>query len=297
MPTSPLPSPAPHDVAVLDTHLHYVEQGAGTAVVFLHGNPTSSYLWRDVLPAVAQRAHGIAPDLVGMGASGKPDIAYRFQDHARYLDAFLDALHLDRVVLVGTDWGGALALDWGARHPGRARGVVVFETFLRPMHWSDWPPQGAALFRALRTPGAGEKLVIEDNGFLPQSLAFGVKRGLRPEERAIYEAPFAEPKARKPMLQWPREIPIDGEPADVAAVVERYGAWAATPASGPKLLLTFEAPSVLVSAATVDWARATFANLEIERLGPAGHHAPEDQPEAIGASIAAWLERHRLLDP
>ena len=140
-------------VPVLDSSLAYQDVGTGSTVVFLHGNPLSSRVWRNVLPGVAQRARCLAPDLIGMGDSGKPDIAYRFVDHARYLDAWFDALALRDVVLVGYDWGGALALDWAARHPDRVRGLVVFETFLRPMSWSEWTPQGAELFRALRTPG------------------------------------------------------------------------------------------------------------------------------------------------
>lgn len=283
------------DVPVLDSHMSHRELGRGPAVVFLHGNPTSSHVWREVLPQLAGHARCLAPDLIGMGRSGKPDLAYRFADHARYLDAWFEALGLREVVLVGYDWGGALALDWAARHPDRVRGVVVFETFLRPMRWSDWPPQGAELFRALRTPGVGERIVLEENAFLARSLENGVKRGLSAEERAAYAAPFPTPASRRPVLQWPREIPIDGAPADVAAVVTRYGAWMTASPETPKLLLTFDAPSVLGAPAIVAWARETFAGLEIVQLGAAGHHAPEDRPEEIGRAIAGWLERHELL--
>ena len=286
-----------HDVPVLDSHMSYRELGRGPAVVFLHGNPTSSRVWRDVIPVLAPRARCLAPDLIGMGRSGKPDLAYRFADHARYLDAWFEALGLRDVVLVGYDWGGALALDWAARHPDRVRGVAVFETFLRPMRWSDWPPQGAEFFRALRTPGVGERMVLEENAFLARSLENGVKRGLSPEERTAYAAPYPDPASRRPVLQWPREIPIDGEPADVAAVLTRSAAWLATTRT-PKLLLTFDAPSVLGSPAIVAWARETFAGLELVPLGPAGHHAPEDRPEEIGRAIAEWLERRGLVtDP
>jgi haloalkane dehalogenase len=283
-----------HDVPVLDSHMSHRELGRGPAVVFLHGNPTSSRVWRDVIPHVAPHARCLAPDLIGMGRSGKPDLAYRFADHARYLDAWFEALGLREVVLVGYDWGGALALDWAARHPDRVRGVVVFETFLRPMRWTDWPPQGAELFRALRTPGVGERMVLEENVFLARSLENGVKRGLSAEERAAYAAPYPDPASRRPVLQWPREIPIDGEPADVAATLTRSAAWLATTPT-PRLLLTFDAPSVLGSPATVAWARETFAGLELVQLGPAGHHAPEDRPEEIGRAIAKWLGRRGLV--
>jgi len=282
------------DVPVLDSHMSYRELGRGPAVVFLHGNPTSSHVWRDVIPLLASRARCLAPDLIGMGRSGKPEVAYRFADHARYLDAWLERLDLREVVLVGYDWGGALALDWAARHPGRVRGLVVFETFLRPMRWSDWPPQGAELFRALRTPGVGERMVLEENAFLARSLENGVKRGLSAEERAAYAAPYPDAASRRPLLQWPREIPIDGEPADVAATLARSAAWLAASPETPKLFLTFDTPSVLGSPAIVAWAREAFPDLELVQLGPAGHHAPEDQPEEIGRAIAGWLERHGL---
>ncbi|MCY1060073.1 haloalkane dehalogenase [Nannocystis sp. SCPEA4] len=277
---------------VLDSFLSYREVGSGAPIVFLHGNPTSSYVWRNVLPLVAPRGRCLAPDLIGMGRSGKPDSAYRFQDHARYLDAWFDALALRDVVLVGFDWGGVLALDWARRHADRVRGVVVFETFLQSMRWSDYPPQGAELFRALRTPGVGEAMVLEQNVFLERSLGNGVKRGLAEGDRAEYYAPFPDPASRRPMLQWPREIPIDGEPADVAAVVDENGRWLAESPEIPKLLLTFDGNGLSNSPAVVAWAQRTMQNLEVVPLGAAGHHAPEDAPDAIGGAIVAWLDRH-----
>lgn len=289
--TTPEPS-ALRRLDVLDSFLSYREVGSGSPVVFLHGNPTSSYLWRNVLPLVAPRARCLAPDLIGMGRSGKPEGAYRFRDHARYLDAWASALDLHDVVLVGLDWGGVLALDWARRHGDRVRGVVVFETFLQPMRWSDFPPQGAELFRALRTPGAGEELVLERNAFLDKSLDNGVKRGIEAAERAEYHAPFPDPASRRPMLQWPREIPIDGEPADVAAVVEENGRWLASSPEVPKLLLTFDGKGLSNAPAVVAWAQRTAASLEVVALGAAGHHAPEDAPDAIGGAIVAWLDRH-----
>jgi haloalkane dehalogenase len=278
------------ELAVLDSFISYRETGEGSPIVFLHGNPTSSHVWRNVVPHVT---HGrrLAPDLVGMGRSGKPESAYRFQDHARYLDAWFAALDLRDVVLVGYDWGAVLALDWAARHEDRVRGVVVFETFLRPMQWSDWPPQGADLFKAFRTPGVGEKLVLEENTFLARSLAHGVKSGLDDADRAVYYAPYPDPSSRRPLLQWPREIPIDGEPADVAAVITRNGEWLArTPL--PKLLLTFDGTGLSNAPEVVAWARTSFPALEVEHLGVAGHHAPEDAPGAIAEALTRWLDRH-----
>jgi haloalkane dehalogenase len=279
-------------IPVLDSHMAYRESGSGKVVVLLHGNPTSSYLWRNLIPHIADRARCLAADLIGMGASGKPNIAYRYADHVRYLEAWLEALGLRDIILVGHDWGGVLAMDYAARHPDRVRGLVVFETFLRPMSWSEWPAAGAELFRALRTQGTGETLALDQNQFLARSLENGVKRGLTEQERAMYYAPYPDRASRLPLLQWPREIPIDGEPADVTKVVERYDSWLATSPHTPKLLLTFDAPTPLGSKAVIAWARATIAALELIPLGPAGHHAPEDLPREIGTEIAAWMDRH-----
>lgn len=283
-----------NEIDILGSHIAYLEAGTGPTIVFLHGNPTSSHVWRNVIPHIAGRARCLAPDLIGMGRSGKPSVPYRFTDHARYLDAWFDALELREVILVGYDWGGALAMDWAARHPERVRGLVVFETFLRNMRWSEWPPEGAALFRSLRTPGVGERIVLEENQFLARSLAHGVRRGLSTSEQATYAAPYPDASSRRPVLQWPREIPIDGEPADVVDVVSRYGRWLASSPGTPKLLLTFRAPSVLGSPAMIEWARASVSALEIVELGPAGHHAPEDLPDEIGGAIVTWLDEHSL---
>ena len=290
-----------HDVQILDSHIVHRQAGSGTgpAVVFLHGNPTSSHVWRDVIPHVAKRARCLAPDLTGMGGSGKPAIAYRFADHARYLDAWFDALDLRDVIIVGYDWGGSLGMDWAARHPDRVRGLVVFETFLRPMEWKEWSPKGAELFRTLRAPGPGEKMVLETNEFLNRSLENGVARRLGEDEQAEYYAPYPEPASRRPMLQWPREIPIDGEPADVREIFERYDRWLAAKPGVPKLLLTFEKPAALHPSPTgaapmIEWARANIAELEVAALGEAGHHAPEDLPHDIGRAIADWIARKQL---
>jgi haloalkane dehalogenase len=202
-----------HVAEILESHMAYAEAGDGDAVVvFLHGNPTSSYLWRNVIPHVAGQARCLAPDLIGMGASGKPGIAYRFADHARYLDAWFDALGPDQVILVGHDWGGALGLDWAARHAGRVRGVALLETFLRPLSWAEF--RSAAAFRALRAPGTGEKMVLEENWFIETRLR-ATDPGITDDDLAAYRAPYPDAASRRPLLQWPREVPLDGDPADV----------------------------------------------------------------------------------
>lgn len=288
-------------VPILDSFMSFRSGGSstGATVVFLHGNPLSSRVWRNVMPHVSTRARCVAPDLIGMGDSGKPSIAYRFSDHVRYLDAWFDALELGDVVLVGYDWGGSLALDWAARHPRRVRGIVLFETFLRPMEWHEWTPRGAELFHALRTPGIGEEMVLAQNQFLARSLSNGIQRRLADDELAAYGAPYPDASSRLPLLQWPREIPIEGEPRDVADAFARYDAWLADTPDVPKLLFAFDSPpgvqpSPTGAAAMVDWARANVAGLEVVALGTAGHHAPEDVPDALGNAIVAWMGRHGL---
>ncbi|WP_433574783.1 haloalkane dehalogenase [Nocardia brasiliensis] len=277
-------------VDVLDSFISYSDTGAGDPMVFLHGNPTSSYLWRNVIPRIAAGTRCLAPDLIGMGASGKPDIAYRFTDHARYLDEWFDVMELDQVVLVGHDWGGALGMDWAVRHSDRVRAIAIIETFLRPMRWSELPPKAAEAFRLFRSP-EGEKAVLEDNFFievrLPQTM-----RDLTAEGLAAYRAPFIDPADRLPMLAWAREFPLDDEPADVVEIVERYGRWMSTTPDVPKLLMHVEPGDSLGSPELIAWAAARFAALRVVSVGPGGHQAPEDQPEAIASAINTWRREH-----
>ncbi|UGT61170.1 haloalkane dehalogenase [Nocardia asteroides] len=278
---------------VLDSFLHYLDTGAGAVpVVFLHGNPTSSYIWRNVLPHVAADNRCLAPDLIGMGDSGKPEIGYRFADHARYLDAWFDAVVEGEVVLVGHDWGGALGMDWAARHPGRVRGIALVETFLRPLRWAELPPRGAELFRRFRSP-EGEAMVLRENMFLEFNLPSQVP-GLTVEDLDVYRAPYPTPRSRLPMLAWPREFPLDGEPADVVAIVERYGRWMAGSPEVPKLLMAVENGVGLGSPEMIDLALREFAAVEVVSIGAGGHHAPEERPDEIGAAVAAWLRRPGL---
>lgn len=286
--------PRMRTVDTLDSFMNYTDTGSGDIpVVFLHGNPTSSYLWRNVIPHIGDRTRCLAPDLIGMGASGKPDIDYRFADHARYLDAWFEALGVGEVVIVGHDWGGALGMDWAARHPGRVRGIALIETFLRPLLWSDMPPQGAELFRRFRSP-EGERMILEENMFIEYNLPFQAKN-LTEADLDVYRAPYPTPRSRKPMLAWPREFPLDGEPADVVAVIENYDRWMADTPEVPKLLMALDNGVGLGSPEQIASAAEAFAACEVVSVGEGGHHAPEDRPDAIGAAVAAWLDRHALL--
>jgi haloalkane dehalogenase len=282
-------------VEVLDSTISFRELGTGAPLVFLHGNPTSSYLWRDVIRLVGDPGRRLAPDLIGMGDSGKPAIEYRFADHARYLDAWFDQLELEDVVLVGHDWGGALAFDWAARHPERTRGIVFMETIVRPMVLADLPESARPVFEALRSPGVGEAMVLEQNVFIEQALPATSMSGLSAADLDAYRQPYPTPESRRPLLQWPRSLPIDGEPRDVVERVEAYDRWLSASPEVPKLVLSFEpGPGQMLGQDVIDWCVANVAALDIERCGPAGHHAPEDQPAAIAAAIVVWADRHGL---
>jgi haloalkane dehalogenase len=281
------------EIRVLDETIHYLNNGSGTPFVFLHGNPGSSHLWRNVLPRV-EGVRLLTPDLIGMGRSSKPDIPYLFADHARYLDAWFDALELDDVVLVGHDWGGALAFDWAARHPERVHGVAFLETIVKPLAWSDLSPQARQRTETVRSPG-GESLIGEDNKLVRLAYTVATNNPLSEEDLAEYLMPYPTFESRRPLLSWARQIPIGGEPVEVVERVEAYDKWLATSTDVPKLLLTFEnSPTLLISPEVAEWCAENIAALEIVACGDAGHHAPEDQPERIGDEILAWANRQGL---
>jgi haloalkane dehalogenase len=290
--TQPIPATDPHPrrrAAVLDTELAYVDVGRGEPIVFLHGNPTSSYLWRNVIPHVADLGRCLAPDLVGMGRSGRaPAGAYRFVDHARYLDAWFDALGLTRgVTLVVHDWGSALGFHWAHRHPDRVKAVAYMEAIVRPVTWQEWPEAARRIFQALRSP-AGEDMVLQKNVFVERILPASVLRGLTEAEMEQYRRPYLEPgESRRPTLTWPREIPIDGEPADVVAIVDGYARWLAA-SDLPKLFVNADPGTILVGAQR-DFCRAWPNQQEVTVRG--SHFVQEDSPAEIGQAVAAFLRR------
>lgn len=273
---------------MLDSTMAYVDTGGVLPpVVFLHGNPTSAYLWRNVIPHVAPVARCLAPDLIGMGRSAKaPAGRYRFTDHARYLDAWFEALGLTRdVILVGHDWGSALAFHWARRHPDRVAGIAYMEAIVRPLTWQEWPENARQVFQAMRSP-AGEAMVLAKNVFVERILPASVLRGLGEAEMAVYRAPFAEAgETRRPTLTWPREIPVGGEPPDVIAIVKAYADWLqASPI--PKLFVNAEPGSILVGAQR-DFCRAWPHQREVTVAG--SHFIQEDSASEIGAAIAEFV--------
>jgi len=279
-------------VSLLGTEIAYRESGAVAAkpVVFLHGNPTSSYLWRKVIPEVEGVARCLAPDLVGMGESGQAAGGeYTFAEHARHLDAWFDALHVSDVVLVGHDWGGALGIDWARRNPDRVRGLAYMETIVRPVTWDDWPDAARRIFQAMRS-AAGEELVLEKNVFVERILPASILRTLEPEEMEAYRRPFVEPgEKRRPTLTWPRQIPIEGEPADVAERVAAYGRWLES-SPVPKLFVNADPGSILTGRQR-DYCRTWPNQREVTVRG--SHFIQEDSPAEIGRAIATFVSELR----
>ncbi len=279
-----------HRVAVGNLGMAYTESGTGHPIVFLHGNPTSSYLWREVIPEVAGVGRCLAPDLIGMGDSDKlPDsgpASYTFLEHRSYLDGWFDAVGVrEHVTLIGHDWGAGLAFDWARRHPHAVRGIVYMEAPVAPGRWADFPPQAAELFRALRSP-AGEQMVLEQNMFVENVLPAGVLKPLSDEAMVEYRRPYTIPgESRRPTLTWPRQIPIDDDPQGVAQIMRDYGSWLAG-STIPKLLVTAD-PGQVIAGAAREFCR-TWPN-QTEVTVPGRHFIQEDSGTDIGRAIADWL--------
>ena len=277
-----------HRVSVLDGEMAYARIGTGEfAIVFLHGNPTSSYLWRNVMPAAAGLGRCLAPDLIGMGQSSKIEgCLYTFADHARYLDAWFGAvLPQEDVVLVIHDWGSALGFHWARRNPDRVRAIVYMESIVRPVEWDEWPEAARSIFRALRSP-AGEEMVLEKNVFVENILPGSILRDVTAAEMEVYRRPYLEEgESRRPTLTWPREIPLGGEPADVVEIVETYSQWLAS-SPVPKLFVNADPGAILIGPQR-EFCRSWPNQTEITVKG--NHFVQEDSPTEIGAAIRSLL--------
>jgi haloalkane dehalogenase len=277
---------------VLGREMAYVEVGEGDPIVLLHGNPTSSYVWRNVLPHLRARGRCIAPDLIGMGDSDKlPDSgpgSYRFVEHRRYLDGLLEALDVhERVTLVVHDSGSVLGFDWANRHREAVKGIAYMEAILRPQTWDLWDKTGLRpVLQALRSED-GEAMILQDNLIVERVLPGAVLRTLSAEEMAQYRRPFAEAgEGRRPTLAWVREIPIEGEPADVAAITTTYAEWLAM-SSVPKLFVKGEPGAILAGGAMLDFVRGLPTQAEVTVAGV--HFLEEDSPDEIGRAISGWM--------
>ena len=274
-------------IPVLDSHMAYTEVGSGDPIVFLHGNPTSSYLWRNVIPHVESLGRCLAPDLIGMGSSGPTeDGRYRFVDHRRYLDAWFEAVDATHdVTLVVHDWGSGLGFDWARRHDDAVRAIAYMEALVRPVTWQEWPSAARGIFQAMRSE-AGEEIVLEKNVFVERILPSAVLRELSAEEMAEYRRPYVEPgESRRPTLTWPREIPVEGEPVDMVEIVQAYADWLSQ-SNVPKLFINCDPGSILVGAQR-DFARGWPNQHEVTVTG--SHFVQEDSPHEIGEAIGDWI--------
>ena len=268
------------------TEISYVDTGDGDPIVFLHGNPTSSYLWRNIIPHLSPVGRCLGPDLMGMGESGSsPNESYRFTDHSAVLDAWFDAMGLTGgVTLVVHDWGSALGFHWAKRNPERVKGLVYMEAIVRPVTWEEWPDAARQVFQGFRSP-AGEEMVLEKNIFVERVLPGSVLRGLTEEEMEVYRRPYLEAgESRRPTLTWPREIPIEGEPADVVQIVSEYGDWLAA-SDVPKLFINAE-PGAILTGPQREFCRTWPNQQEVTVRGT--HFIQEDSPDEIGRAIAGW---------
>jgi haloalkane dehalogenase len=273
-------------VAVLGTEMAYVDSGVGDPIVFLHGNPTSSYLWRNIIPHLSANARCLAPDLIGMGDSGKSSTGeYRFVDHAKHLDAWFDALNLNqRVTLVIHDWGSALGFHWANRHRDAVKGFAYMEAIVRPLKFEEWNPQVANLFKALRSP-AGDEMILQKNIFVERILPGSVLRKLTEEEMTVYRKRYVEPgESRRPTLTWPRQIPFEGEPPDVTKIVDDYSKWLAQ-STIPKLFINADPGAILIGPQR-EFCRTWPGQREVTVKG--SHFIQEDSPHEIGATLADW---------
>ncbi|MCP4750734.1 MAG: haloalkane dehalogenase [Proteobacteria bacterium] len=277
-------------IEILGHTMSYVDEGSGDPIVLLHGNPTSSYLWRNVIPHLTSSGRCIAPDLIGMGDSEKlqesgPD-SYSFLEHRKYLDAFLEAVGASKnVTLVVHDWGSGLGFDWACRHPNAVKGIAYMEAILYHYTWDSWPENARKIFQGFRSP-AGEEMILEKNIFVELVLPSSVLRGLTDEEMAVYRRPFLNPgEDRRPTLTWPRQLPIDNDPKEVVEIVETYGQWLSK-SKVPKLFINAD-PGAILTGKARDFCRTWPNQQEVTVKG--NHFIQEDSPDEIGQAVAAFI--------
>ena len=276
-------------IEVLGKQMSYVEMGDGDPIVFQHGNPTSSYLWRNIMPHLTGQGRCIAIDLIGMGDSEKLEDSgperYTFVEHREYFDAALEALGVsDNVTLVIHDWGSALGFDWANRHPEQIKGICYMEAIVQPMEWDEWPEAARGVFEGFRSP-AGEDMALEKNIFVENVLPGSIIRDLDDEEMAVYRRPFTQAgEDRRPTLTWPRQIPLGGEPADVVAIVSDYADWMSAN-DLPKLFVNAE-PGAILTGPMREFCRTWRNQTEVTVKG--NHFVQEDSPDEIGQALAQW---------
>lgn len=276
-------------VEVHGSRMHYIDEGEGEPILFLHGNPTSNYLWRNIIPYLVPTGRCIAPDLIGMGKSDKPDLAYRFVDHYRYLEGFIDALGLKNITLVIHDWGSGLGFHYAASNEANVKGIAFMEALVKPLRWADFPPDYKMGFKLMRSFGIGWLMISVGNVFVKKMLPGAIVRKLTDAEYAVYAEPFRTIAHRKPVRQWPLEIPIDGTPSDMHELMSAYSEWLQkTPL--PKILF-YAHPGGIISDALRQWCETNFKNIESVDIGQGIHFLQEDNPHLIGEKLVEWFTK------
>ena len=291
MTTKPISADFPFESKYIEIHgskIHYIDEGSGDPILFLHGNPTSSYLWRNIIPYLIPYGRCIAPDLIGMGKSDKPNIDYRFFDHSKYVEGFIRKLDLSSITLVIHDWGSALGFYYAMRNEKNVKGIAFMEALIRPMKWKGFPSDFKIGFKLMRTPGVGWFMISAMNVFVTQILPKAIVRKLSAEEMKNYTAPYKTVLSRKPVRQWPSEIPIDGKPADVHRMMMEYHQ-KLQESDLPKLLFYAE-PGGIIDSKTVKWCKQNLKNLTSIDIGKGIHYLQEDNPHLIGEELAKWYK-------
>ncbi|NQT74300.1 MAG: haloalkane dehalogenase [Chloroflexi bacterium] len=273
-------------VEVHGSKMHYVDEGSGDPILFLHGNPTSSYLWRNIIPHLTSVCRCIAPDLIGMGKSDKPDLEYRFVDHSKYVEGFIEKLGLKNITLVIHDWGSALGFHYAMRHEDNIKGIAFMEAIVKPSTWEEFPKDFKMGFKLFRTPLIGWLMIVRMNMFIEKILPKAIVRSLTEKEKEYYREPFKRTKYRKPLWRWPNEVPIDGYPADVTEIVQNYSE-RLRETDLPKLLFHAH-PGGIINVAMVEWCEQNLKNLKVVDIGEGIHFLQEDNPHMIGSELANW---------
>jgi len=273
-------------VEVNGSKMHYVDEGSGDPILFLHGNPTSSYLWRNIIPYLTTHGRCIAPDLIGMGKSDKPQLTYRFSDHYNYVNAFIDKLGLEKITLVIHDWGSGLGFHYAMENESNIKGIAFMEALLKPSRWKDFPKDFKMGFKLMRMPFIGWFMISVMNVFVKQILPDAMVRDLTQEEKSIYLEPFNTITSRKPVRQWPCEIPIDGKPSDMHTLISNY-CQKLQNSNLPKVLF-YATPGGIITPDLVEWAKEKLENLKTVDIGPGIHYLQEDNPHKIGEELSKW---------